>query len=143
MNPLSHDDLESPTYRRELELVFEIIEDLRKLKRKIVLKSGKKVHLKKAHGETGVVREYICELKSNIVKLEYEGITKFSSIDVLPLSQQDEGGQKKAISFEGTIEQVYGKMCHSLRIDHTANLLEDFTLPDGTRLNEFLNSTIS
>lgn len=143
MNPLSHDDLESPAYRRELELVFGIIENLRKLKREVVLKSGKKVHLKKAHSETGVLREYICELKSNVVKLEYEGVTKISSIDVLPLSQQDEGTQKKAISFEGTIEQVYDKICHSLRIDQTTNLLEDFELPDGTNLNEFLNPTIS
>ncbi|EPR65486.1 AAA family ATPase [Cyclobacterium qasimii] len=139
MNPLSHDDLESPAYRRELELVFEIIGELKQLKRTTILKAGKKIHLKKAHGTTGIVREYVCELKSNIVKLEHGTVSKLSRIDILPISQQDTGRAKRVINFEGTIEDIYNKLCHSLEIDEAVNLLEDFELTDGTNLNNFLN----
>lgn len=137
MNPMSHDDLESPVYRRELELVFDIIKELQKLKNTIVLHSGKKIVMEKADDQ-GVMKKYICELSTPLRKLEYGSDWRITKIEVLLLSEKADGGAKKKISYPGTIESVYDQMCHDLKVEKADNLLKDFTTTDGTSLYNLL-----
>ncbi|MEP5341049.1 MAG: AAA family ATPase [Algibacter sp.] len=139
MNPLSHDDLNSPTYRRELELVFVIIKSLKQLENSVVLNAGQKIIMKKTHGKTGVEREYVCLLKSDIRILRSDKEMKYSEVVILPLTQKDTNDVRKKISYEGSIKEVYNKLCHSLKVPEEDNLLVDFELIDGTNLNTLIN----
>ncbi|WP_294674207.1 AAA family ATPase [uncultured Fluviicola sp.] len=120
MNPLSHDDLDSPVYRRELELVFEIIDELKKLNNTILLEAGRKIYWKKKHAKTGVEREYISELTSPIRCIEYDGEKKILKFNILPLTEKDTNKTKTKISYGGSFEEVHQTFCHSLSIDSSS-----------------------
>jgi len=142
LNPLSHDDLESPVYRRELELVFEIIEELKKLKNVILLEAGRKIIMKKAHSETGVEREYVSELTTPIRCIEYNGQRRIVKFHILPLTEKDGTGKKNKISFKGTFEEVYERFCYSLSAEKISNPYEEFQWKNGNNfesLNTLLN----
>ncbi|GHT40630.1 hypothetical protein FACS189437_06480 [Bacteroidia bacterium] len=141
MNPLSHDDTESPVFRRELELVFGIINSLENLKNTVVLDSGKKIHFKRVHAKTGVEREYISQILSPIRKIECEGVIKISRFQLLPLTEQDAGKSKVKISYNGKFEDVYATFCHSLEISESTNPFDDFGLSDGTTLTQLIDRT--
>jgi energy-coupling factor transporter ATP-binding protein EcfA2 len=139
MNPLSHDDVESPVYRRELELVFDIINSLKNLKNTVVIDAGKKIHFKRAHAKTGIEREYISQVLSPIRKIECAGVIKITRFQLLPLTEQDAGKNKIKISYNGKFENVYTTFCHSLEISASTNPFDDFRLPDGTTLTQLID----
>lgn len=137
MNPLSHDDLESPVFRRELELVFDIIEDLHHLKNTVILTAGSKIVMKKKHAETGIEKEYICQLLSPLRKIEYKSIVKYSEFEILPLTEKDGEGQKIKISHGGKFDDVYKRCCHSLSVK-PGDPYEDFKIHDGRTLSQII-----
>jgi energy-coupling factor transporter ATP-binding protein EcfA2 len=139
MNPMSHDDLDSPVYRREIDLVFDIIKSLRTLRNTVILPQGRKIHFKKASGETGIMREYVCELMSPLRRLEANGKTVITTLQILPLTEQDAGSNKKTINYKDTLDKVYDKFCHSLKIEKSVNPFEDFSAGDGITLQELIN----
>lgn len=141
MNPLSHDDMESPVYRRELELVFDIINSLKNLKNTVVIDAGKKIHFKGVHAKTGIEREYISQVLSPVRKIECAGVIKIARFQLLPLTEQDAGKNKIKISYNGKFEDVYTTFCHSLEIGKSRNPFDDFRLPDGTSLTQLINRT--
>lgn len=132
MNPLSHDDFESPVYRRELELVFDIINELQKLKNIIILNAGKKIRMRKINPQTGLEREYVCELTTPIRRIEHGDEKRIVSFNILPLTQKEGDQKKEKISFGGKFEEIYGKLCHSLTIEKAQDPFNDFELMDGT-----------
>ncbi len=139
MNPMSHDDLESPIYRREIDLVFDIIESLRTLGNRIILPQGRKIHFKKASTETGIMREYVCELMSPLRRLEANGKIVITKLQILPLTEQDAGSNRKTINYKDSLDKVYDKFCYSLKIEKSINPLEDFFIGDGITLQELIN----
>lgn len=136
MNPLSHDDFGSPVYRRELLLVFDIIDELRKLKNTILLNSGKEIIMKKVNPKTGLIREYVCQLTTPVRRIEHGHETRISTFHILPLTQKEGEEQKKKISFGGKFEDIYGMFCHSLKVAKSENPFDDFELKNGTPMNQ-------
>jgi energy-coupling factor transporter ATP-binding protein EcfA2 len=138
MNPLSHDDLESPVFRQELELVFDIIVNLQKLKNTVILDAGSKIFMKKEHAETGIEKEYICQLLSPLRKIECNNVIKYSKFKILPLTEKDGEGKKIKISHSGKFEDVYRICCHSLSIE-PKNPFDDFRIKDGRSLSQIIS----
>ncbi len=136
MNPLSHDDFDSPVYRRELLLVFDIIDELRKLKNTILLDAGKEIIMKKVNPKTGLIREYVCQLTTPVRRIEHGHETRISTFHILPLTQKEGEEQKKKISFGGKFEDIYGMFCHSLKVATSENPFDDFELKNGTPMNQ-------
>lgn len=139
MNPLSHDDPESPVFRKELELTFHIIGRLQKLKNTVVLEAGKEIRMKKVNPATGIETVYISQLLTPFRKLEYDGTVKISKVRILALTQKDGDQPKKKISFDGELEEIYGMFCHYLSTQKSENPFADFELMDGRQLSELLS----
>ena len=136
MNPLSHDDFDSPVYRRELLLVFEIISELKKLKNTILLDSGKEIIMKKVNPKSGLIREYVCQLTTPIRRIEHGHDIRFSKFNILPITQKEGDTNKVKISFGGKFEEVYERLCYSLDIEKSENPFDDFELKNGTPMNQ-------
>lgn len=137
MNPLSHDDWESPVFGKELEMVFQIIERLRKLQNIIVLKSGEKIRMRKIYGPENKEREYICQLVGPIRKISNGEEWSITDFEVLPLTQKD-GDEKKKLSYCNKFLKVYNQCCHSMGIEKAENPYTEFELMDGTSLNDLI-----
>jgi energy-coupling factor transporter ATP-binding protein EcfA2 len=88
MNPLSHDDLESPAYRKELESVFKIIEELTKLENVLKLKAGITLYLMKENPQTRTKYQYEFELMENIRLISSGSEKTHSPITVLPVKMK-------------------------------------------------------
>lgn len=136
MNPLSHDDFDSPVYRRELLLVFEIIDELRKLKNTILLDSGKEIIMKKVNPKTGLIREYVCQLTTPVRRIEHGHEIRFTKFNILPITQKEGDQKKEKISFGGRFEEVYERLCYSLDIEKSENPFSDFELKNGTPMSQ-------
>lgn len=139
MNPLSHDDPESPVFRKELELTFRIIGRLQKLKNTVVLKAGEEIRLKKANSGTGTETIYISRLLTPLRKLEYDGMVTISKVRILALTQKDGDQPKKKISYDGELEEIYNKFCHYLSAPKSTDPFADFELMDGSSLRKLLS----
>ena len=140
MNPLSHDDFESPVYKRELQLVFEIIDELKMLKNTILMNAGEKIVMKRVNAATAVEREYVCELTTPIRRIEHAHEVKIPAFYILPLTQKEGAQEKFKISYGGKFEDIYGKFCHSLGVEKATDPFDDFTLKDGSPMNQIFVS---
>ncbi|MFD2035173.1 AAA family ATPase [Belliella marina] len=136
MNPLSHDDFESPIYKKELQLVFEIIDDLKGLKNTILMNAGEKIIMKKTNPSTGLEREYVCELTTPIRRIEHAHGVKIPVFYILPLTQKEGDQRKCKISYGGKFEDIYGMFCHSLGVEKATDPFDDFILNDGSKMNQ-------
>lgn len=128
MNPLSHDDTDSPVYRREIEDVFSIIDELRKLKNEIVVKEGKKITMKKNNPRDGVLRTYVSVLTTPVRILRQGEKIAIPDFCILPITKKDGDQNREYISYGGTFAEVYGRFCHSLDIEPAENPYEEFTI---------------
>lgn len=135
MNPLSHDDPDSPVFRREIEDVFKIIDELGRLKNEIIVKPGKMITMKKNNGKNGLLRTYVCELTTPVRILRHGDKSVVPAFRILPISQKDGQDKKKYISYGGTFETVYGRFCHSLGIEPAKDPLTEFTI-EGKPFND-------
>ena len=136
MNPLSHDDFDSPVYRRELLLVFDIIDELRKLKNVILLDAGKEIIMRKVNSKNGLLVEYVCQLTTPIRRIEHGHERRFTKFNILPITQKEGDKKKEKISFGGGFEEVYGRLCYYLAIEKSENPFNDFELRNGTPMNQ-------
>jgi len=136
MNPLSHDDLESPAYRRELELVFDIIEELRKLKNEEIIKQGAKLIIKKTHGKNGKEFEYEFEVQTSVRSLETGNSKKSSKILVRPLKMVElPANKEKKLGYETeSLDKALESVLKYLEITDTLDPLDEFFLQDGENL---------
>lgn len=137
MNPLSHDDLESQVYKRELELVFSLIEELKKLKNTILLKSGSRIVLRKINQATGKERKYTSELTNPIRRIEYGTLSKILPFDILPLNYKEDT-EFKRLNYEGAFNKIYEIFCTNLQIPQATDPYAEFTLENGTPLNQII-----
>ncbi len=138
LNPLSHDDWESPVFRRELEMVFEMIGKLDKLQNIVLLKSGQKIRMRKVYGPEEKEREYVCQLVGPLRKISNGEECVINDFEILPLTQQ-EGGEKKKLSYCNKFRKVYEQCCHSMKIEKAENPYTEFELMDGTPLNDLID----
>lgn len=138
MNPLSHDDSASPVYKRELQLVFEIIKELKKLKNTILINAGEQITMKKLNAATGLEREYVCELTTPIRRIQHSHGVKIPTFYILPLTQRDGDNKKCKISYGGKFDDIYGMFCHSLKIEKSEDPFNEFVLKDGSSLKQLL-----
>jgi energy-coupling factor transporter ATP-binding protein EcfA2 len=128
MNPLSHDDSESPVFRREIVDVFKIIDELRDLSNEIVVESGQKIKMKKNNALDGIERIYVSVITTPVRVIKHRHTKVISKFSILPLTQKDGEKQKEFISYGGSFEEVYGRFCYSLGIEKAEVPFDDFTL---------------
>ena len=87
--------------------------------------------------ETGIEKEYICQLLSPLRKVECKSIVKYSKFEILPLTEKDGEGQKIKISHGGKFDDVYKRCCHSLSVK-PGDPYEDFKIQDGRTLSQII-----
>ena len=85
MNPLSHDDGDSPVYRKELELGFSLLEKLQELRSTEVLKQGAIISTRQVHRESGAEYIYEFEVQTAVRLISTETEKKIGRIMVRPL----------------------------------------------------------
>lgn len=133
MNPLSHDDLESPAYRREIDLVFELIEKLKKLKNIELIKQGEILRTKQKHRETGVEYEYEFEVQTSVRLLQTDTDRRLGMILLRPLkmTKMDNNKETKLGYKPESIEKSLNSVTNYLKITDNLNYLNEFEWFDG------------
>lgn len=133
MNPLSHDNLQSPAYRSELQEVFRLIDELRKLRNVIVMDVGADFKLSKKNIRTGHNHIFEFKLKSKLRRVNYDQQTKFSPVTMQPIKVQIIDGEKvnyERLNHDGLLPNVYKKICFSLGAAE-GEMLDDFYIGEG------------
>ncbi|MDX2250124.1 MAG: AAA family ATPase [Bacteroidia bacterium] len=80
LNPLSHDNLSKPVYRRELEAAFEFIDELRTLSMRKVLSKGDKVYLS-VQTDTDTQRKFHVQSEEDIYAYDVKNVFTWSNLD--------------------------------------------------------------
>ncbi len=143
MNPLSHDDGESPAYRKELELGFELIKKLQTLKNTEYIKQGEIIRTQQAHGETGVPYLYEFEVQTSVRVLISDTERKISKLIIRPtkMTKLDDNKVEKFIYDAEPIDKGLKSVCDFLKIGAELDPLQEFTWRNGDS-DEPLNSML-
>lgn len=141
MNPLSHDDLESPAYRREIEMVFDIIKELRKLKNEILIKQGEVLRTTQKHKDTGVEYQYEFEVQTSVRLIETDSESRLSKILIRPLkvTQMDNKKETKLGYEPEAIEKSLKSVTNFLKITENLDYLDEFEWNNGKDFQTLAN----
>jgi energy-coupling factor transporter ATP-binding protein EcfA2 len=149
LNPKSHDDNKSPTYRLELDKTFQLIADFTSIpliKRKELLSVGSTLTY------TNTAKRYSADmiLQDNLFLLEVDGIQKLGKSKIHIITWTFEGVEfsncnsqnnqrfaqsviDKHCNKEYNLQEVYDMITHSLTLPVSTDLLAEFTI-DGQSL---------
>jgi energy-coupling factor transporter ATP-binding protein EcfA2 len=148
LNPMSHDDNKSPTYRLEIEKTFQLIADFESIpliKRKELLAVGSVLTY------TNAGKHYSVEMKlqDNIFLLEVGGVKKlgkskinlttwtFSGVEFSNCNPKNnvaltQAAIEKHCTAIYNFQEVYDLIAHSIKLGATADLLAEFTIGGQT-----------
>ncbi|WP_281321902.1 AAA family ATPase [Flavobacterium aestivum] len=144
MNPLSHDDNDSPFYRRELELGFELIKKLQVLKNEICFKKGQVIRTIQKNGESGDEFQYDFEIQNTVWLISTENEKAISQIVASPIkriSLQDNKDERLGYPPE-TLEKNLKKIRHYLKNSETVEPNDSFEWEKDGQW-KFLNSLLN
>lgn len=148
LNPMSHDDNKSPTYRLEIEKTFQLINDFESIpliKRKELLAVGSVLTY------TNAGKHYLVEMKlqDNLFLLEVCGVKKlgkskinlttwtFSGVEFSNCNPKNnvalaQAAIEKHCTDIYNFQEVYDLIAHSIKLGATADLLAEFTIGGQT-----------
>jgi len=157
LNPQSHDDNKSPTYRLEIEKAFALIADfvgIPLIKRKELLAIGSVLTY------TNAAKQYSVEMKlmDNLFLLDVDGIKKlgkskinlttwtfegieFSNCNSLNNQRVVQAVIERHCSRDYNFQEVYDLIAHSITLPPTPDLLSEFSI-NGQTLRTKHDSTV-
>lgn len=136
LNKLSHDDLKSPYYKAELEKMFSILDELRKLKREIILKTDEYIYFETTD-TSGQAFKFDIKAKDNLVLLSQGTIKKFQKCIFSTVNKHTNGVRVDFPSDDADLSTVYKKICHHLGITPNTNIYNQFKDKNGKLLSSF------
>lgn len=133
MNPFSHDDGESPAYRRELELGFSLIEKLNKLDNKERIKQGEIIQTTQTHSNTGIAYLYEFEVQTSVRAIITESDKKISKLFIRPMKMTTLNDNKeKQLGYEPeSLEKGMKSVCAFLKITEELDPYNEFKWKNG------------
>lgn len=144
LNPFSHDTQDKPLYKRELVDAFALVGELRKLSHKPFLKKGKKITLTTINN--GIERLTTCEISSDVLLFNQNGVKKPTRISLLPLNYiENEVETPLSKLKEVTVTKAYDMVYHSIfntsNASNGKDILTEFKNESGRTLRELIDET--
>lgn len=115
-NALSHDDLKSPIYKKELEQSFELVENLQKLKLLGEIKENTQLYFEILNNKINILQKYEIQLVEKLRLLEQNGNSKWSK-SLCNVFDVDNG--RDIYWKEKSLQDVFRKISHSSSQDIT------------------------
>lgn len=141
LNPLSHDNLSKPVFKRELQESFLLADELIKINKELLIPKGTKVTLTTINGVT--TRITTLELSVDMFEYSYNGVQKQTPVFLKPKNYVE---GETTIKFnklpECTTEKAYDMIYHNVfKIDNASNgknVYEEFILESGIKLSSLI-----
>jgi len=137
LNPLSHDNLSKPVFKRELQETFVLADKLIAINKELIIKKDTKVTLTTINGET--TRITTLALSADVFKFTIEEIQKITPVFLKPKKYIEGDTTIKLNKIpECTTEKAYDMIYHSVfGVDNASNgknVADEFVLEDGSQL---------
>lgn len=144
-NPLSHDNLQKPIYKRELEEAFVLVDALRAIKKEVIITNGTKLSVVTINKK--VSRTTNLEISSDVIKYTVNSISKHTGVFLKP-KDYVEGDVTITLKKlpNCTSDKAYDMIYHSVFKIENASEGKDyngaFIFEDGDNLSNFLTTNI-
>ncbi|WP_298142892.1 hypothetical protein [Flavobacterium sp.] len=149
LNPLSHDNTESPIYRRELDNIIEILEKLNQLKVHTIGMDDDadqnifELHETDTTGDNWVIEFTLKEIYRGIRDLNGNWCLSNPNCHFLTKQNTTQNTAKVSLGTPVKLGQGYGNIRHSLKIkthaDDNIKDLKEIIFKDGQKLVQILN----
>jgi energy-coupling factor transporter ATP-binding protein EcfA2 len=136
LNKLSHDDLKSPYYKAELEKMFFILDELRKLKREVILNTDEFIYFETIDS-SGQSIKFDIKANDNLVLVRQGSIKKFQKCIFVTVNIHTNGIRSDFPSSDGDLKDIYDNICHHLSITPLAEIAGQFKDKNGKLLSSF------
>ena len=146
LNPLSHDNLHSPVYKRELEQVFNLYESYGRIKNELIIscnqKEVKTLNLS-IHGKDKIYYEYQVQLLENLRKITFFDQSKCSPcrgrVIKLKVHSGNKSWQEIDNGLEGSLENLYKNLCSKHGVN-AGDFTKKYRNKKNVTLSKLLNS---
>lgn len=137
-NSLSHDDLTSPHYKKEIEEGIELAKNLKKIKSKLIINASARpltISLRNKDDAHGTLHQYSITLKENLYWLQQEGgAPKFSKIlcELITTTQTTE------LKFQDALKKILADRGYSFPDDYS-ELCNHIKVTGNRKLSNYMN----
>lgn len=136
LNKLSHNDLKSPYYKSELEKMFSILDELRKLRCDVIVKTDELIFFETTLSIGQAIKIDI-KAKDNLVLLSQGPIKKFQKCIFSTVNKHTNGLREDFYTDDGDLKDVYKNICHHLNIIPNNDIYSQFIDKNGKSLSSF------
>jgi energy-coupling factor transporter ATP-binding protein EcfA2 len=139
LNPLSHDDLEAPHYRREIQAGIDLVQSLQKIKVKDIVKaedSAKKtMKLGVKDTVSGVMHQYEITVLENLRIIQQNtGPVKLSSVEC---AVDDRTSKRPFVSMTEALEAIWIERSYTGQTDY-AEFYKNIKITNSKRLCDYM-----
>lgn len=141
LNPLSHDKLSKPVFKRELQETFLLADKLIEVKKELLIAKDTKVTLTTKNGATTRITNLA--FSADVFKFTIDSVNKYTPVFLKP-KNYIEGAITKTLDYlpEYEIEKAYNMIYHNVfkvkNASKNINIYEEFILGDGSNLADKL-----
>lgn len=136
LNPLSHDDIQSPYFKSELEKTFEILDSLRKLKKIEIIKAGESLFITKNDSQ-GIEHKFSLEALENFYVFKQAAQRIYSKINFKTINKWSNDAREDFPSEIMKLEKVYSNICSFLNTTPSADISSEFYTEHNKYLSNF------
>ena len=136
LNPLSHDDIQSPYFKAELEKSFDILDSLQKIKKTEIVKAGESLFITKNDSQ-GIENKFSLKAKENFYVFKQGSLKIYSKIDFETISKWSNGVRVDFPSDITRLELVYKNICTFLNITPQTDFSNEFYTDQNNYLSNF------
>ena len=136
LNPLSHDDIQSPYFKTELEKTFEILESLQKIKKTEIIKAGESLFITKNDSQ-GIANKFSLTAKENFYVFKQGNLKIYSKIDFQTINKWSNGTRVDFPSDITRLELVYKNICTFLSVIPQTDFYNEFYTDQNNYLSNF------
>jgi energy-coupling factor transporter ATP-binding protein EcfA2 len=143
-NPFSHDNLDKPIYRAEIDKAFAFVDELRKISKKELLKEGDKIYLNVSE-ESKAIRKYEIKAKDSVFVFQCDENKKTNAL-VVEFTSKKYSIEETETSFNkqnGNLAKLFDKAVHSVTAQSNASdgkdMLDEFFDNNGRKLQQMID----
>ncbi len=143
-NPFSHDNLDKPIYRAEIDKAFAFVDELCKISKKELLKKDDKIYLNVSE-ESGAIRKYEIKAKDSVFVFQSYEKTG-TNILVVEFTSKKYSIEEVETTFQkqnGNLAQLFDRAIHSITSQPNASngkvMLDEFFDNNERKLQQMID----
>lgn len=145
LNPLSHDNLQKPIYKRELEEAFELIDNLRLVSKEVAFEKNIDIIVKTVN--VGLTRETYLKLADEVILFQIGNVKKLTPIYLKPIKYNENGvitnlNALPICKVEKAYDMIHKSVFNTNNASNGIDVYTSFTLVDTTNLRTAVNNKL-